>query len=245
MNAKIEGFVTIQEYIVFCDLFVTHSKIGTILLNGNVEVNILLKSLDIAINSELTYQLFDNSIIIEANNFIKVLYEFFNKEIDVTLRFKFVSAQYKLLSKQCQKMCFKLLILDIDIKIHFFHLISPSLKCMNNNDVITFLPISEEFTECCKIDKHKNTELEIAFDNDLPSFLNQTEKMSLVPLRKSIANCIHKLHKNDHIAAHQCCIPIIKENFDKELLTKIILWPVFVQLSSTLEFGNLCGFCGC
>ncbi|CAK5049256.1 unnamed protein product [Meloidogyne enterolobii] len=246
-NAQIEGFGTIQEYLTFCDLYVILSKIGPIVLNGNVNVNILIKSLNLAINSKISV---NASILIEAKNFVNVLINFFKSEIDVFLRFKFVSAQFELLSKPCHDLLYKVLIVDIDTTVFFYQVIALSDFCIDSNITISTQTVSEDFAECCKIDHHNNTDLLIALDVDLPPLLNAVEKLSFKSFRNSIFNCIHKLNPHNHKAAHQCCIPFIKNNLlnkllPKELFSKIILWPVFVQINTVIEFGNLSGFCGC
>uniref|UniRef100_A0A1I8B720 Uncharacterized protein n=1 Tax=Meloidogyne hapla TaxID=6305 RepID=A0A1I8B720_MELHA len=247
LNAKIEGVGTIEEYLTFCDLYVVLSKIGPIVLSGNVDVNVLIKSLNIAINSNATL---NASIIIEAKNFVNVLVNFCKKETDVFVRLKFLSEQFVLLSKPCQDFLHKALILDVDVKIFFYQVIALADFCINNNITISIQTVSEDYSEVCKIDKHNNADLLIALDVDLPPLLNSVQIVSFKTFRNSIFNCIHEKHPHDHKAAHQCSIPFIKNNLlnkllHKEILSKIILWPVFVQINTIIQFGTLAGFCGC
>ncbi|KAL7070822.1 hypothetical protein ACQ4LE_010062 [Meloidogyne hapla] len=250
LKAKINGVISVQEYLVFCDLFVSLSKIGPVVLSGDVNVNVFIKSLKIAINSNTTLTLFNASVIIEAKNFLKLVIKFFENETDVNLRLKFLIAQCALLSKPCHELIILSLDLDIDLKIHFCSLVSSSNLCINNNIFISVQAISEDFAECCKIDKHNNTDILIAIDVDLFAQLKTSvEIASFKSFRNSIFNCIHKIHPHDHKSAHKCCLPFVKQIFvskvfARELLLKIILWPVFVQVKSNLVFGTLCDFCG-
>nr|CAD2176499.1 unnamed protein product [Meloidogyne enterolobii] len=123
LKAKINGVLSVQEYLVFCDLFVSLSKIGPIVLSGDVNVNVLIKSLSLAINSKINLNV---SILIEAKSFLNVVINFFKSEIDVNLRLKFLSEKFVLLSKECQDLVFSCLDLDIDLKIRFLSLIASS-----------------------------------------------------------------------------------------------------------------------
>jgi len=103
--------------------FVSLSKVGPIVLSGDVNINVLIKSLSLAINSKINLNV---SILIEAKSFLNVLIKFFKSEIDVNLRLKFLSAKFVLLSKECQDLVFSCLDLDIDLKIRFLSLIASS-----------------------------------------------------------------------------------------------------------------------
>ena len=121
---------------------------------------------------------------------------------------------------------------------------------MNFDFTIPVHPISEDFAECVKPDKHNQTDLLIAIDVDLPPLLTAVEIVSLNSLKNSLFNCIHLLHPHDHKASHQCCVPLLKNSFlnnlaRKEVLVEVILWPVFVQVDVDIHFGTLCDFCGC
>ncbi|CAK5040168.1 unnamed protein product [Meloidogyne enterolobii] len=123
------------------------------------------------------------------------------------------------------------------------------MSCINSNITISIQTVSEDFAECCKIDHHNNTDLLIALDVDLFPLLDAVAKLSFKSFRNSIFNCIHKLNPHNHKAALQCCLPfaknvVVSKIFSKQLFSKIILWPVFVEVNDNLVFKTLCDFCG-
>jgi hypothetical protein len=124
------------------------------------------------------------------------------------------------------------------------------IQCTNNNVTIYNQTVEEDYAHTCKVDKNNNTELIQAIDLDLIPQLTSLQIMLFSSYKNSMVNCIYKLHLNDYVAAHQCCIPYINNAFynnaqPRGLLMQTTLWPIFTVQSSVLQLGTISGFCGC
>ncbi|KAL7070954.1 hypothetical protein ACQ4LE_009835 [Meloidogyne hapla] len=250
LNAYLPGFGTVQEYLTFCDMYVTLSSIGNSMLSGDADSNPLLQSLNNSINSNDTAQNYSSSVVDEANNYVSKCYSFFKTESDSFRRLKFVSAQFSYLNSSAHLLCYQTTIFGNGFQCPFWQVIASSHFCTNNNVTIYNQTVPQDYAHTCKPDKNNNTELITAIDYDLRPILTSMQNSSLNIYRNSMYNCIYKMYYNDYVSAYQCCIPYIKSCFlgsqqPRGLLMKTILWPVYSFVSNTLQLGTVSGFCGC
>lgn len=250
LNAYIPGYGTVQEYLTFCDMYVTLSSISNSMLSGDADSSPVLQSLNNSINSNNTAQNYNSSVVGEANNYVSNCYAFFKTEPDSFKRLKFLSAQFSYLSSLAHLLCYQTTILGNGFQCPFWQVIASSHFCTNNNVTIYNQTVPQDYAHTCKPDKNNNTEIITALDYDLRPLLNSTQNSTLNTYRNAMYNCIYKSNFNNYVAAYQCCIPYINRCFSgspqpRGLLMNTLLWPVYSFVSNTLQLGTISGFCSC